>query len=223
MLLEVACFNLQSAQIAAKAGADRIEFCTAMELGGTTPSLDDFKTLKEQIQAPVYIMLRPRGGNFQYTKEELQLMEQSLVAFRQAGADGFVFGILDASGKIDKKYCKRLVSLAEGMPCTFHRAIDRAADIHTALETIIALGFQTVLSSGGAASALQGIETLAKWQQNFGTQIDIMPAGGIRAANVAVIQKCVQSKWVHSSGILQGEIANLHELQKTKRLLHPEP
>lgn len=223
MLLEVACFNLQSAQIAAKAGADRIEFCTAMELGGTTPSLDDFKTLKEQIQVPVYIMLRPRGGNFQYTKEELQLMEQSLVAFRKAGADGFVFGILDASGKVDEESCKQLIFLATGLPCTFHRAIDRAADIQVALETIIALGFQTVLSSGGAASALQGIKTLAKWQQNFGTQIDIMPAGGIRAANVTVIQECIQPKWVHSSGILQGEIANLHELRKTKQLLPKKP
>ena len=125
-MLEIACFNKESAVIAAKAGADRIEFVQIFHLGGTTPDLEDFKKFKKEIDVPIYVMIRPRGGNFFYSDEGFSLMKHQLQNFYNAGADGFVFGILDQNdeGKT-KRAMQGTYQFVKGKPCTFHRAFDR--------------------------------------------------------------------------------------------------
>lgn len=219
MFLEVACFSKESALIAAKAGADRIEFCENMDLGGTTPSIVDFKQVKQNTTIPVYVMIRPRGDNFTYTDEEFRLMQESLVSFKDAGADGFVFGALTKELNVDKTICAKLLSLAGGLPCTFHRAIDKVVSIEKSIEEVIDLGFSTVLSSGGADNVLAGIETLTLLQQKYGERIKLMPGGGVRSNNLSFIKEYLQTEWVHSSGILNGLLPDICEIYKIKKIL----
>lgn len=217
--LEIACFNIKSALIAAEAGADRIEFCTAMELGGITPFIEDFVELKERVDIPIFVMIRPRGGNFFYTKFEVVQMLTSLESFKKKGADGFVFGALDARGQIDEVFCKKMLHVAAGLPCTFHRAIDDVQQIDKSVETLIDLGFATLLSSGGKGSVLEGIETLKELQEKYGELISIMPGGSIRTDNVAEIYSKLQTSWIHSSAVMEGEIADREEIVLLKNYL----
>ncbi len=219
MFLEVACFNKESAVIAEKAGADRIEFCAEMNLGGITPPLGDFLELKSLIQIPAFVMIRPRGGNFVYSESELQTMQRSLLEFKQAGAAGFVFGILNKSNQIESESCKQLLSLADNLPCTFHRAFDCIFNKEAALETLIDLGFRTVLSSGGEGAAIENLSILERLQQKYGQHIHIMPGGGVRASNLSAILKKVNPNWVHSSGIRKGDVCDHNEVKELKNYL----
>lgn len=216
MQLEIACFNVASALLAAEAGADRIELCAKMKVGGITPTLDDFLSVKEQVAIPIYVMIRPRGGDFVYAEEEFETMQEQLLRFRKVGADGFVFGVLDEKNQVAVSDCKELLALANGVPCTFHRAIDRAENIQKAFEEIIALGFESVLSSGGMNSVRDGLETLVKLQEQYGNDIDLMPGGGVRSANIAEIGKKLQTRWLHSSGIVSGQLADFDEIRAMK-------
>ncbi|CAL3970544.1 unnamed protein product, partial [Diplocarpon coronariae] len=122
--LEIASFNAESALLAQANGANRVELCAEQSLGGVSPSVATLQALRQSVTIPIYVMLRPRGGNFIYTGAELACMRLDLERFKAAGADGFVFGILTEEGKVDTERCRDLVVLAEGMPCTFHRAFD---------------------------------------------------------------------------------------------------
>lgn len=214
MQLEVACFHIESGLIAANGGADRIEFCAAMELGGITPSLQDFEQLRSQVAIPIYVMLRPRGGHFQYSKDEIAQMSAALQQFKAAGANGFVFGALNAQRKVDKNACEKLLALAGEMPCTFHRAIDSTVAIPQSVSELIALGFSSVLTTGGAASALKGIKMIELLQKQYGAQICIMPGGGVRTDNVAAICQNLHPKWIHSSCVKEGSIADYQEVRR---------
>lgn len=218
MQLEIACFNVQSALTAA-VGADRIELCAAMHLGGITPSLDNFLVIRKEISLPIYVMLRPRGGNFTCTVAELEQMKTSLLQFKENGADGFVFGVLNDKKEVDTTACAQLLAMSGETPCTFHRAIDRTENLEKSLQTIIGLGFKTVLSSGGAKNALAGMGVLAKLQEKYGNTIAIMPGGGVRAANIATIRQNLQTKWIHSSGVVTGEKADFNEVCAMKNYL----
>ncbi len=216
MFLEVACFCKESAVIAAKAGVDRIEFCAEMDLGGITPPLEDFLELKSLVKIPVFVMIRSRGGNFVYSESELKTMQHSLLEFKQAGADGFVFGILDKNNQVESESCKQLLSLTDNLPCTFHRAFDCISDKEAAMETLIDLGFRTVLSSGGEGAAIENLHVLEDLQQKYGQRIHIMPGGGVRASNLSAILKKVKPNWVHSSGIKKGESCDYDEIKEIK-------
>lgn len=217
MHLEIACFNVESALLAAEAGVDRIELCANIEAGGTTPDLRDFLSVKSQVSIPIYVMIRPRGGKFSYTQEELSTMQEQLFQLKKAGADGFVFGILDKMHQIAINDCERLLALADGIPCTFHRAIDRTQNIEKAFDTLIKLGFQTVLTSGGANSVQEGLSSLTKLQKKYGNFINIMPGGGIRSVNISKITQKLQTKWLHSSGIVGGQVADLNEMKAMRK------
>jgi copper homeostasis protein len=218
-LLEIACFNYDSAVIASKAGADRIELCVNAQAGGITPDLDLFRKVKASTKIPVYVMIRPRPGNFFYSDEEFSRMQQDILLFRNNNADGFVFGLLTKNSEIDQKRNKELVKLSGSLPCSFHRAFDSIPDAYQGLEIIIDCGFKRLLSSGLKSSALEGVDCLNGLVKRAGNRIIVMPGGGIRSYNIAEIKSRSEANEFHSSGILQNEIADFNEIQTLIQLI----
>lgn len=185
LLLEIACNSYGSCLNALKAGAGRIELFENLGAGGCTPSAG--MLLKTSaLPLPVYAMIRPRGGNFTYNSDETDIMLRDIEFCRKAGIRGIVFGCLDHRGNVDKELCKRLLQAWNG-PATFHRAIDRSTDYCQAGRLICDLGFERILSSGGAADVLSGLEALKQLQKDLGAHIGIMPGGGVTAANAKTI------------------------------------
>ncbi len=218
--LEIACFSIESALIAQHAGAHRIEFCADMQVGGITPKLEDFELLKSKIHIPIFVMIRPRGGNFVYAKIELELMKSDISNYKNAGADGFVFGILNKNNEINLSQNKDLVQLANPLPCTFHRAFDEVINQMEALEQIITCGFKTILSSGKANIATEGLDILKDLVLKANDKICIMPGGGVRSHNIDLLKENIDTNWFHSSGVLQNETANMDEVFKLKSKLN---
>jgi copper homeostasis protein len=185
MLLEICAFNLPAALAAQRAGADRIEFCAGPEEGGLTPSAGLIRTAREKLQIPVYPIIRPREGDFLYSEEEFSVMLRDVELCRGLGCDGVVIGMLLADGRVDEARCGRLVETAYPMGVTFHRAFDRAADPFVALETIIRIGCERILTSGQRPVAMEGAELLRELVREADERIVIMPGSGVRASNVA--------------------------------------
>jgi copper homeostasis protein len=218
--LEIACFDLTSALIAHEAGADRIELCADLQEGGTTPAWELVMEARERIDIPLYLMIRPRGGDFNYSEDEFEQMKNDIVTFKRLGVHGFVFGVLTESQEIDLERNKDLIHFAYPLPCTFHRAFDRTKDIYKTLEILIDCGFQTVLTSGGAANVIEGMSALKKLVAQAGDRICIMPGGGLRSLNIAQLQMETQAHFYHSSAIVDNTmIANAAEVKAIKRLL----
>lgn len=217
--LEIACFNMESSIIAQHAGANRIEFCADMNLGGVTPKLEDFILLKSKIHLPVFVMIRPRGGDFVYSNVEFEQMKNDILEFKNAGADGFVFGILTENKEVDFIQNKELVELANPLPCTFHRAFDEIKDQMEALDTLIECGFKTILTSGNAKNAMEGLVSLKALASIANDKICIMPGGGVRATNIEILKENINTNWFHSSAVLQNETANLDEVFMLKSKL----
>lgn len=218
-MLEIACFEITSAETALKSVADRIEFCDNIEFGGTTPNFYEFQYLKSNYTIPIYVMIRPKGGSFFYSEAEFTEMKSSIISFREAGADGFVFGILDANNEIDENKNKELIILAGDKPCTFHRAFDRTADLDKSIQTLISLGFKTVLTSGGKPDALKGKENLKNLIEKYSDQIEILIGGGVRSENIQQLKQFTGGRNFHSSAILKYDtFASEDEIKKLKML-----
>ena len=216
-MLEIACFDLKSAEIALASVADRIEFCSERELGGITPNLTEFQYLKEKFKKPIYVMIRPRGGDFYYSDEDFEVMIENISGFKKYGADGFVFGVLGKQNEIDKERNQFLVNLAAPIPCTFHRAIDRTPDFEKSIEQIIDIGFQGVLTSGGAKSAEDGLENLAKIIRKHENEIEIIIGGNVRSENIQKIKEESGGSIFHSSAILKyGIFSDENEISEIK-------
>jgi copper homeostasis protein len=218
--LEIACFNITSAIIAQQAGANRIEFCADMNVGGITPKLEDFILLKSKIHIPIFVMIRPRGGNFIYSNKEFEQMKNDILQFKNAGADGFVFGILTENKEVDFIQNKALVELANPLPCTFHRAFDEINNQMEALDIIIECGFKTILTSGNANNAMDGLASLQAIALKANNKICIMPGGGVRAINIEMLKENIHTNWFHSSAVLQNETANMDEVFMLKSKLN---
>ena len=217
MFLEIATFDITSAEIALNSVADRIEFCADINSGGITPDLEELRYLKDKYSKPMHVMIRPVGGGFLYTDSEFRQMQKSIIEFSKAGADGFVFGVLDENQEIDVEKNKILINLAKGKPCVFHRAIDRTKNIFESTEKLIELGFKEILTSGGENSALAGKENLAKLVENYNTQIKILIGGGVRSNNISELKNVTKGNYFHSSAVLPYEsFANADEIKKLK-------
>nr|POE47072.1 copper homeostasis protein cutc like [Quercus suber] len=202
-LLEVCCFSAESAILAGRAGADRIELCADRKAGGITPPRAWLTQVKQHVRVPVFVMIRQRGGDFHYSPREFEQMESQIDAFKPE-ADGYVFGILDVGGNVDVERTTRLVRRAHPWPCTFHRAFDATPDPLGALPAVIATGCQALLTSGGACSASAGVEVLRQLVEHAQGRIQVMPGGGIRANNIAELRALTEATWFHSSCVLAG-------------------
>ena len=162
----------------------RIELCSNYYEGGCTPTFANFIKIREKITNEIFIMIRPRGGDFHYSDEEFDVMKEGITWFKENGADGFVLGILNIDGSIDIKRTNELVKLASPLPVTFHRAFDMSADLNQALEDIIETGCTRILSSGGASNVDLGFDKLVELQKQANDRIEIMPGGGVNIDNV---------------------------------------
>ncbi|KAF2171784.1 hypothetical protein M409DRAFT_63367 [Zasmidium cellare ATCC 36951] len=200
-LLEVCCFSPESAIIASEAGADRIELCDSQHAGGTTPAAEWLARVKSKVTIPVFVMIRPRGGHFNFSDAEFQRMKADIDELKPA-ADGFVFGILDDKREIDVGRTAQLVRRAAPLPCTFHKAFDETPDPLQALEDVIATGCHSLLSSGGASAGVgEGLTVLRAMVQRAQERIMVMPGGGVRSSNLARVQAATGAFHFHSSAM----------------------
>lgn len=197
--LELIAFTLQSAIDAQAAGAHRIELCDNPGEGGTTPSYGMIKAVRENVSIDVYPIIRPRGGDFLYSPGEFEIMKQDITVCKQLGCDGVVIGMLHADGSIDKAHCRQLVELAYPLGVSFHRAFDRAANLQQALEDVIEIGCERILTSGGKPSAADATDVLKQLLEQADERIIIMPGSGVRAQNIEAIARATGAREFHSS------------------------
>ncbi|MEI7490530.1 MAG: copper homeostasis protein CutC [Bacteroidota bacterium] len=183
-ILEACVNSAVSAVAAGNGGADRIELCENMMEGGCTPSAGTIKFARKELQIPIMVMIRPRGADFLYTHDEFLIMKNDICAARDLGADGVVFGILNPNGSIDLKRMGELVELARPMQVTCHRAFDMTADPFKALDDLILLGVDRVLTSGQSDSALSGAPLIRELINYAKKRIIIMPGHGIKEHNL---------------------------------------
>ncbi len=181
--IEVCVDSVVSAVAAERGGASRIELCSGLIEGGVTPGAGLIKTVRAAVAMKLHVMIRPRGGDFCYDAAEFEVMRFEIEAAKGLGADGVVFGVLDADGQIDIARTRQLVELARPLEVTFHRAFDMTSDLFQALEDVCTTSVERVLASGGEQTCLQGSAAIAKLVQQAGTRIVIMAGSGIKAEN----------------------------------------
>jgi copper homeostasis protein len=197
--LEIAAFTLSGALTAQQAGAHRIELCENPHEGGTTPSYGILAEAIRCINIPVFPIIRPRGGNFVYSNEEFRAMIRDIDMCRDLGFPGVVSGILLADGQVDKIRTAELLAASGPMSFTFHRAFDRCRNPFAALEDIIELGCDRILSSGQCPSVMNGLDVLAQLQEQAAQRITIMPGSGLRSVNVQEIARRTGAKEFHTA------------------------
>jgi copper homeostasis protein len=188
LLIEAAVESVDAALAAAEGGAHRVELCTDLARGGTTPDMDLLRTCISHLTIPVFVLVRPRIGDFVYEPGEHRTMQQQIQAAREAGAHGIVTGALTASKQIAEDWTAQLIEAARPLPATFHRAFDACRDLAEALETLVALGVERVLTSGGAPTAIQGVERIAQLVRQSRGRLAILAGGGINAGNVVRVR-----------------------------------
>lgn len=182
--IEICANGIQSAINAEHGGAHRIELCDNLWEGGTTPSQGTIALAKHHLTIPVYVLIRPRGGDFVYSELEFEVIKKDLLAAKEAGADGIVSGVLLPDGTIDVERTKLLVSLTFPLPFTFHRAFDHVVEVEKGLEDLIACGVNRVLTSGQNTTALEGLDEIKNLLSLAAERIIILPGGGITPSNV---------------------------------------
>jgi len=197
--LEVIGFTIESCLIAQAAGAHRIELCDNPSEGGTTPSYGFIKTARENLSIDLYPIIRPRGGDFLYSEIEFEVMKADIEVCKNLGCDGVVIGILNADGTVDKKRSKQLVEIANPMKVTFHRAFDRTNDPFQAMEDIISIGCERILTSGLQTVATDGEELLNKLVKKANDRIIIMPGSGVKSDNIKTLIRNTNATEFHSS------------------------
>lgn len=172
---------------AQKSGAGRAELCAALSEGGLTPPLSLTEKVCRNAKIPVRVMVRPRSGDFLYSSSEFDLMRKDIAHVKSAGAEGVVFGVLNSDGSVDTDRCRELIALAKPMKVTFHRAFDMTVDPFLALEEIITLGVDTLLTSGQRQVAEDGLEMIRELVKRGGQRIEIMAGGGINHGNIELL------------------------------------
>jgi len=199
--LEVCANSVTSAVSAQEGGAARVELCDNLPEGGTTPSYGAVLMARKWLDIKLYVLIRPRGGDFLYTDLEFDVMLADVKFCIEAGCDGIVIGILKPDGTIDKERCKKLITPAKqaGLGVTFHRAVDMSADMYNALDDIIELGCERVLTSGGKATAASGADTISDLIKKAAGRISVMPGSGINENNVAAIVQVTGATEIHAS------------------------
>lgn len=194
---EICLENVESVINAEKGGASRVELCSDLFEGGLTPSLGMLRTARKLSSIDISAMVRPRGGDFCYSKEEFAVMKEDVRIFREEGIYSVVFGILNPDGTIDEERTAELIELSRPMKVTFHRAFDMTRDAFASLETLIRLGADRVLTSGLEPSVMEGLFTLKELIKRAGDRIIVMPGAGINHRNFAYIRDTLGAKEYH--------------------------
>jgi copper homeostasis protein len=190
---------------AQEGGADRVELCANLSEGGTTPSAGSILLARRNLHIGVQVMIRPRGGDFCYSATEFDIMKLDIVAAKNAGANGIVIGILKADGSVDEARTRELVELARPLSVTFHRAFDMARDPYEAMETLIEIGINRILTSGQESSVLEGLDLISDLVRKAGDRIIIMPGGGINERNFDKIARQSGAKELHVAALVEAE------------------
>jgi copper homeostasis protein len=202
MILEACVENISEALRAEELGAGRIELCENLAEGGTTPSIGTILTCKRLLKIPVMVMIRPRGGNFVYSAEEVAVMIEDIKACLRTGADGIVTGVLNPADEIDLQVLKEILQHAGEMQVTFHKAIDDTPDILAALEKLFHAGIHRVLTSGGKSTAKEGSRQLNEMIRRSAGKLKIIAAGKITAENLASLSSCIMTDEFHGRRIV---------------------
>ena len=198
--LEICADSFESAKAAWEGGADRIELCQNLIIGGTTPSPYLFRQIHEKNPIRIHVLIRPRFGDFLYSEEEIQVMEEEIKMYREMGAEGVVIGALTPEGRLDKAQLSRLMKAADGMSVTLHRAFDMCRDPREGLQDAIDLGFHRILTSGQKNSALEGWEVLSELRKESAGKIRIMAGAGVSPRNIPQIYEKTGIMEYHMSG-----------------------
>lgn len=206
-ILEVCVDSIASALAAQEGGAQRIELCASLAEGGITPSAAFIELTRKHLTININVMIRPRGGDFLYSDLEFEIMQRDIELAKQLGMNGVVFGLLTAEGEIDRERTRVLTKLARPLSVTVHRAFDMVTDPQRALETLIELGINRVLTSGLEANALDGAETIKSLIQQAKGRIIIMPGGGINDSAIAEVARRTGARELHMSGRVAQESA----------------
>lgn len=216
MQLEICANSYQSAVNAEKAGADRIELCSELVVGGITPSYGSLKLVLSEISIPVFVLIRPRGGNFVYSDAEFEIMKNDIRLCKELGCAGIVSGILNPDNSIDTVRTKDLVELSKPMEFTFHRGFDLVKDPEKSLRELIEIGVGRILTSGQESSAEKGLDFLLKLKRESNGRIGILPGGGITEENAQLFKNAGFDE-IHSPAI-----AVYHEDEPFKIRLNSE-
>lgn len=198
-IIEIATTDFTTTKSAVEGGADRIELCSALSEGGITPSFGLIKQCRKTFDVALFPIIRPRAGDFLYTDEEFELMKHDVLLAKQSGCDGAVIGLLKRDGDIDLERTAALVELAYPMEVTFHRAFDRCKDPFKALEELIEIGCQRILTSGQKQTAPEGVELISELIKKADDRIIIMPGSGVRKENIKMIAEETGAIEFHSS------------------------
>ena len=198
-IIEIATSDFTTTKSAVDGGADRIELCANLAEGGTTPSLGTIKRCRDAFNVLLYPIIRPRGGDFLYNKDEYEIMLQDVKLCKQMGCDGIVIGLLNMDGSIDVARTSELIETAYPMGITFHRAFDRCKDPFEALEELIEIGCERILTSGQKPSVVDGVDLVAELNKKADDRIIIMPGSGVRKENIKMLAEKTGCAEFHSS------------------------
>jgi len=184
MIIEICANSYESAVNAQKAGADRIELCSELAVGGITPSYGLIKLVKQDLEIPVHVLIRPRSGDFTYSDSEFEIMKQDIKTCKKLGCEGVVSGVLNVDNTIDLERTKELIELARPLNFTFHRAFDWVVNPFDGLEQLIILRAERILTSGQENQAFKGLKLLQELKERADDKIKIMPAAGVNSDNI---------------------------------------
>jgi len=198
-LFELCVETLLAAQAAEQGGADRIELCERLDIGGVTPGEKLISATIQALSIPVHVLIRPRGGDFVYSAAEFDLMKQQVNRIKQSGAAGVALGVLQGDGRVDVARSRELAELARPMKVTFHRAFDRSPEMGEALEAVISTGADCLLTSGGAPNVLAGAKQLKMLVKQAGGRIQIMAGGGLKLASMVEVLQQTGLRCLHGS------------------------
>jgi copper homeostasis protein len=199
VILELCVDSIESAIAADRGGADRIELCSSLLEGGLTPSPGVISTVLSKVSLGVFVMIRPRGGDFCYSTDEFKAMEKDVLTAKQLGADGVVFGILKEDGRVDTDRTRRLVGIARPLKVTFHRAFDMSRDLSESLAGVIRAGVDRVLTSGGEQNVELGQAKIAQLNRQAKDRVIVMPGSGIDEQNVRQLLSETGVREIHAS------------------------
>lgn len=218
-LLEIACFQPSDLLLANEAGADRLEYCHDYAVGGLTPDLASFESLRRTLSVPVLVMIRPQAGAFVYDRFTVRKMATTVRDFAAAGADGWVWGVLDDKGRIDEWALETLATAADGGTWSFHRAFDQLKEPYAAIEKLVEYGCSNILSSGSITTALAGKAKLAEYAEQAAGRLRILAGGGIRSSNLEELLADASDFDVHSAALDAHQKIDAAEIGRLKAIL----